>query len=113
MASFCKFEAALEILTGKWKPVILLRLFEGGTMRFGELFQAIPEITKKMLAQQLRELESHDIVHREAYPQIPPKVEYSITEYGQGLRPVLQALNDWAVSHARHLNEWNGDDGMS
>ncbi|MCM3268096.1 winged helix-turn-helix transcriptional regulator [Paenibacillus elgii] len=108
MSTFCKFETALEILVGKWKPVILLRLFSNGTMRFSELQKAIPEITKKMLTQQLRELEYHDIVHREIYRQIPPKVEYSITEYGKGMATILQALNDWGVAHVEHLNELYG-----
>ncbi|UUZ92615.1 helix-turn-helix transcriptional regulator [Paenibacillus sp. P25] len=108
MPTFCKFETALEILVGKWKPVILLRLFSNGTMRFSELQKAIPDITKKMLTQQLRELEYHDIVHREIYHQIPPKVEYSITEYGKGMATLLQALNDWGVAHMEHLNELYG-----
>ncbi|GKS14921.1 MarR family transcriptional regulator [Paenibacillus chitinolyticus] len=108
MTTFCKFETALEILVGKWKPVILLRLFSNGTMRFSELQKAIPDITKKMLTQQLRELEYHDIVHREIYRQIPPKVEYSITEYGKGMATILQALNDWGVAHVEHLNELYG-----
>ncbi|MFC9777250.1 winged helix-turn-helix transcriptional regulator [Paenibacillus chitinolyticus] len=108
MSTFCKFETALEILVGKWKPVILLRLFSNGTMRFSELQKAIPVITKKMLTQQLRELEYHDIVHREIYRQIPPKVEYSITEYGKGMATILQALNDWGVAHVEHLNELYG-----
>ncbi|WP_328592486.1 winged helix-turn-helix transcriptional regulator [Paenibacillus cymbidii] len=90
MATFCQFEKALEILVGKWKPLILLRLFANGTMRFSELQKTIPDINKKMLAQQLKELEHNDIVHREVYNQVPPKVEYSITEYGKGISPVLQ-----------------------
>lgn len=104
MTTFCKFEKALEILIGKWKPVIMLRLFANGTMRFSELQKTIPDITKKMLIQQLKELEYHNIVHREVYHQIPPKVEYSITEYGRSLSPVLQVLNDWGVAHMAHLN---------
>lgn len=108
MSTFCKFETALEILIGKWKPVILHRLFANGTMRFSELQKAIPDITKKMLAQQLRELEYHDIIRREVYPQVPPKVEYSITEYGRRMTPVLQAMNDWGVAHIEHLNELYG-----
>ncbi|MDK8190536.1 helix-turn-helix domain-containing protein [Paenibacillus sp. UMB7766-LJ446] len=110
MSTYCKFETALDILVGKWKPVILLRLFANGTMRFSELQRAIPEITKKMLTQQLRELEYHDIIHREIYQQIPPKVEYSITEYGQRMTPLLQAMNDWGVSHIAHLNELYGEE---
>lgn len=83
MTVYCRFGTALDILTGKWKSLILLRLLSNGTMRFSELQKAIPDISKKMLTQQLKELEYHDIVHREVYAQIPPKVEYSITEYGQ------------------------------
>ncbi|WP_276353806.1 winged helix-turn-helix transcriptional regulator [Cohnella caldifontis] len=109
MTTFCKFETALDILIGKWKPVILLRLFANGTMRFSELQKAIPDITKKMLTQQLRELEYHDIIHREVYHQIPPKVEYSITEYGQRMAPLLQAMNDWGVDHITHLIELYGE----
>ncbi|WP_080833819.1 winged helix-turn-helix transcriptional regulator [Cohnella massiliensis] len=109
MSKYCKFETALEIFVGKWKPVILLCLFSNGTMRFSELQKAIPDITKKMLTQQLRELEYHDIVHREVYQQVPPKVEYSITEYGKGMDSVLRALNDWGVAHIEHLNHLYGE----
>ncbi len=89
MTVYCKFGTALDILTGKWKSLILLRLLSNGTMRFSELQKAIPDISKNV-TQQLKELEYHDIVHREVYPQIPPKVEYSITEYGQLMKPVLR-----------------------
>ena len=106
----CKVETVLEILVGKWKPIVLFHLFSNGTMRFSELQKAIPDITKKMLTQQLRELEYHDIVHREIYHQIPPKVEYSITEYGKGMATVLQAMNDWGMAHLNHLNELYGED---
>lgn len=73
MNSYCKFESALDILVGKWKPVILLQLISNGTLRFSELQKAIPDINKKMLTQQLRELEYNDIVHREVYNQLPQK----------------------------------------
>ncbi|MEC0240279.1 helix-turn-helix domain-containing protein [Paenibacillus dokdonensis] len=109
MSEECRVETALEILVGKWKPVILFQLFSNGTMRFSELQKAIPDITKKMLTSQLRELEYHDIVHRKIYQQIPPKVEYSITEYGIGMTPVLQAMNDWGMAHVEHLNELYGE----
>ncbi|MFD2328970.1 winged helix-turn-helix transcriptional regulator [Cohnella sp. GCM10020058] len=110
MTAYCKFETTLEILIGKWKPVILLRLLAGGTMRFSELQRSIPDITKKMLSQQLKELEYHDIVRREVYPLIPPKVEYSISEYGQRLTPILQAMNDWGIGHLAHLTELYGEE---
>lgn len=108
--TYCKFETALDILIGKWKPVILLRLLNHGTMRFSELQKSIPDITKKMLTQQLRELEYHDIVHREVYKEIPPRVEYSITDYGQRMTPLLQAMNDWGVNHIAHLQELYGEE---
>ncbi|MFX3631755.1 MAG: winged helix-turn-helix transcriptional regulator [Candidatus Pristimantibacillus sp.] len=110
MKSYCKFESALDILVGKWKPVILLQLISNGTMRFSELQRAIPDINKKMLTQQLRDLEYNDIVHREVYNQVPPKVEYSISEYGKGLSIVLQALNDWGTAHIEHLDTLYGLD---
>ncbi|WP_219834064.1 helix-turn-helix domain-containing protein [Paenibacillus sp. R14(2021)] len=104
----CKAEAALDILIGKWKPIILYHLGTGGTLRFSELQKAIPDITKKMLTAQLRELEYHDIVHREIYMQIPPKVEYSITEYGQTIFPIVEMMNDWGHKHILHLEEKYG-----
>ncbi|MBX4146659.1 winged helix-turn-helix transcriptional regulator [Paenibacillus sp. FSL W7-1279] len=110
MTVYCKFGTALEILTGKWKSLILLRLLINGTMRFSELQKAIPDISKKMLAQQLKELEYHDIVHREVYAQIPPKVEYSITEYGQLMKPVLQTMSDWGAGHVQHMQKLYGEE---
>ncbi|WP_052339341.1 winged helix-turn-helix transcriptional regulator [Gorillibacterium massiliense] len=109
MASECKVETALEILVGKWKPIILFHLFSKGTMRFSELQKTLPDITKKMLTAQLRELEYHDIVHRKVYLQVPPKVEYSITEYAKGMLPVLDAMNTWGTAHVQHLNELYGE----
>ncbi|WP_339236375.1 helix-turn-helix domain-containing protein [Paenibacillus sp. FSL R5-0517] len=108
MTVYCKFGTALDILTGKWKSLILLRLLSNSTMRFSELQKAIPDISKKMLAQQLKELEYHDIVHREVYAQVPPKVEYSITEYGQLMKPVLQTMSDWGVGHMQHMDKLYG-----
>jgi len=87
-------ESALHALGGKWKPLILWHLLED-TRRFGELRRLIPDITQKMLTQQLRELESDGLVHREVYPQVPPKVEYSLTDLGHTLESVLQVLCDW------------------
>lgn len=110
MTVYCKFGTALEILTGKWKSLILLRLLSNGTMRFSELQKAIPDISKKMLTQQLKELEYHDIVHREVYAQIPPKVEYSITEYGQLMKPVLQTMSDWGAGHVQHMEKLYGEE---
>jgi DNA-binding HxlR family transcriptional regulator len=96
-------EAALDIIVGKWKPVILIHLLNGGTMRFGELKKRLPDITQKMLTAQLRELEEQDIVMRTVYPVVPPKVEYSITEYGKSLHAILQEMHNWGVRHLEHM----------
>ncbi|MEH7014517.1 helix-turn-helix domain-containing protein [Neobacillus niacini] len=102
-------ETALDILVGKWKPVILYHLMDNRTLRFSELHRLIPDVTKKMLTTQLRELEYHDIVNRKIYAQIPPKVEYSITEYGKGMMPLLEAMHKWGLSHLEHLDELYGE----
>jgi DNA-binding HxlR family transcriptional regulator len=89
-------EAALRMLEGRWKLVILFHLFGGKVMRFSALERAIPNITQKMLGQQLRQLEADGIVHRTSYPQVPPKVEYRLTEWGQSLCPTLDSILKWA-----------------
>lgn len=93
-------EQALKILEGRWKLVILFHLFGGKVLRFSELERAIPAISQKMLIQQLRQLESDGIVRRIVYHQVPPKVEYSLTDWGQALCPALDALLKWAAARA-------------
>ena len=94
----CPVEAAIDVVGGKWKPLILWWLHQR-TYRFGELRRQIPGITEKMLTQQLRELEKDDIVDRRVYPTVPPKVEYSLTEYGRSLKRALRAICDWGQIH--------------
>src|SRR5713226_5948965 len=89
-------ENALKILEGRWKLVILFHLFGGKLVRFSELERAIPAISQKMLIQQLRQLERDGIVRRIIHHQVPPKVEYGLTEWGQALCPALDALLTWA-----------------
>lgn len=89
---------ALNVLGGKWKSAILWNIRDE-PKRFNELLRLIPNITRKMLVHQLRELERDSIIHREVYNVIPPKVEYSITPYGTEICPVFQALNDWGKKH--------------
>jgi DNA-binding HxlR family transcriptional regulator len=96
----CPAELTLDIIGGRWKVLILWQLFQG-ERRFSELFRALDGITQKMLTQQLRELEKDGIVHRQVYPQIPPKVEYSLTPMGESLRPVVDAMCDWGAKHPR------------
>jgi len=84
-------------IEGRWKLLIIMNLFSNGIMRFSEWERAIPEVTQKMLIQQLRALETDGIVQRTVYPQVPPKVDYGLTEQGKGLCPALDALLDWAA----------------
>src|SRR3954447_8633898 len=90
-------ESAFRILEGRWKMVIIFHLFARGTLRFSELERAIPAVSQKMLIQQLRELERDGIVARTVYPQVPPKVEYRLTAWGQAMCPALDALLEWAA----------------
>ena len=99
----CPVEAALEIISGKWKGAILYHLLIE-KMRFNELRRLMPDITQRMLTKQLRELETHQLVTRTIYPEVPPRVEYSITEYGQSLEPVIQHLHSWGTWHLKQLN---------
>ncbi|MCZ8534594.1 winged helix-turn-helix transcriptional regulator [Psychrobacillus psychrodurans] len=98
----CKVDDALGILVGKWKPIILLILLQEGTKRFSDLKRRVPGITQKMLTKQLRELEEEDIITRNVYAQVPPKVEYSISEYGRSLEPILVAMHEWGTAHTLH-----------
>ncbi|ALE51885.1 HxlR family transcriptional regulator [Candidatus Thioglobus autotrophicus] len=94
----CPVETSIDILAGKWKILILWYLLSE-TKRFNELQKLMPRITQKMLIQKLRELERDEIVHREVYPVVPPKVEYSLTLYGKSLKPILKALYLWGDIH--------------
>ena len=87
----CPVETTLEVLTGKWKANILFHLLTG-TKRFGELRRLMPKVTQQMLTAHLRELERDGIIHREVYAQVPPKVEYSLTQLGRGLAPVFDKI---------------------
>jgi DNA-binding HxlR family transcriptional regulator len=91
-------ERALKVLDGRWKLVILFRLFGGCVLRFSELERAIPGISQKMLSQQLRQLEHDGVIARTVYPEVPPRVEYRLTEWGQSLCPVLDRLLRWAAA---------------
>jgi len=89
-------EHVLRVLEGRWKLIILFHLFDGKVQRYSDFEKLIPEISQKMLAQQLRQLEADGIVSRMVYPQVPPKVEYRLTEWGQALCPALDAMLKWA-----------------
>ena len=100
----CPVSATLELIGGKYKSLILWHLSQG-KLRFSELRHRILGATPKMLTQQLRELETHNLIHREVFPVIPPKVEYSLTETGKSLLPILVAMRDWGADYLRKKDQ--------
>ena len=96
----CPIQSIVDTLGGKWKLSILYQLFQG-TKRYGELKRLVPNATERMLTLQLRELEAAGIVLRTVYPEVPPKVEYSLTKLGLSLEPVLQTMLDWSEKYVR------------
>ncbi|GAA2452281.1 helix-turn-helix domain-containing protein [Streptomyces macrosporus] len=103
----CGLDAAVAVVGGKWKPLILWELHEGAR-RFGELRRSLSGISEKMLIQQLRELEADGIVHREVHREVPPRVEYSLTETGASLNKALLPLGDWGEEHMDHIRAVRG-----
>lgn len=95
----CPVEATISVIGGKWKALILYYLLDEGIHRFAQLRRKLPGISEKILTQQLRELERDGVVHRQVYPEVPPRVEYSITEYGETLRPISAAMCEWGIIH--------------
>jgi len=94
----CAVEATLSLIDGKWKGVVLYHLLDS-TLRFNEIRKKLPSVTQRMLTNQLRSLETDGLIERKVYPVIPPKVEYSLTERGRSLEPVIMALKDWGDAH--------------
>lgn len=90
----CGIDAAMDVVMGKWKSLILGEL-DSGTRRFGELRRGLPGVSEKMLVQHLREMETDGLVHREVYREVPPRVEYSLTEAGRELNAALEPLAEW------------------
>lgn len=103
VTSDCPVETTLDLIGGKYKALILWHLSESD-LRFSQLRKAISNATPKMLTQQLRELEAQALIHREVYPVIPPKVEYSLTPLGKSLMPVLISMRDWGAGYLRSKN---------
>lgn len=95
----CPIAATIAMLGGKWKPMIV-HMLAAGTLRFGQIKRNLPAVSQKMLTQQLRELERDGILRRVVYAQVPPRVEYSLTERGAALKPILEALYVWGAAHA-------------
>jgi DNA-binding HxlR family transcriptional regulator len=99
----CAVEATLDLIDGKWKGVILYHL-QGGRQRFGELRRLMPSVTQRMLTKQLRALEEDALIVRKVYAEVPPRVEYSLSEVGESLRPVIEVLRTWGERHQERLS---------
>ncbi|AJY74791.1 winged helix-turn-helix transcriptional regulator [Paenibacillus beijingensis] len=101
----CEKELTLSVISGKWKVVILWHLGVEGAHRFSDLQRLFPKISHKMLTNQLRELMEDGIVHREVYPEVPPKVEYSMTEVGMTLLPIVEMMYEWGKQRIETFKE--------
>lgn len=97
--SQCPIIYTLSVVGGKWRWLIIYKLYEDRILRYGELKRSLPPITHKMLSQELKELEAEKLIHREEYHQIPPKVEYSLTEKGETLLPILDLMSKWGTEN--------------
>jgi DNA-binding HxlR family transcriptional regulator len=100
---FCGIDAAMDVVAGKWKSLILWELEHYGVRRFAELRRGLPGVSEKMLIQHLREMEEDGLVHREVYREVPPKVEYSLTEHGVSLNAALASLGAWGTERIRRI----------
>jgi len=103
----CPAETTLAVIGGRWKTPLLYHLFQG-VKRFSVLQRALHGVTQKMLTQQLREMEKDGLVHRQIYPEVPPRVEYSLTPLGMSLEPVVQAMCDWGSKYTQGRIEQQG-----
>jgi len=101
----CAVEATVSLIGGKWKSILLWHLHIDGTLRFSELRRIIPNITQRTMTNQLRELEEDGLINRKVYPQVPPKVEYSLTDLGRGLSPILEALKIWGDANLNRFGK--------
>jgi DNA-binding HxlR family transcriptional regulator len=100
----CPVGATLNLIGGKYKSLILWHLVSG-TLRFGQIQKLVPQATPKMLTQQLRELENDNLLTRTVYPVVPPKVEYTLTDFGKSLEPILYALYDWGSEYMKEKGQ--------
>jgi DNA-binding HxlR family transcriptional regulator len=98
----CPVTATMKVLGGKWKPILINAIYHTSPARFGELKRSVTGITQSMLTQQLRELEDDGIINRKIYAEIPPKVEYTLTEFGLTLSPVIQTMANWGNEYKLH-----------
>lgn len=108
----CSVEVTLEVISGKWKPLILYYLAQTETIRFNALRRLMPGVTQRMLTLQLRELEQDGVIERRVYAEVPPRVEYSLTDFGSSLRPVLAAMCTWGREHVDKVAEAKAKNGL-
>lgn len=108
----CSVEATVSLIDGKWKCVILFHLLSG-TIRFNELRRRLPDITQRMLTNQLRELEADGLIVLKVYPQVPPKVEYSLSPLGRSMEPVLLALKSWGDKNIDRFAQPNSSEAVA
>ncbi len=101
----CEIELTLEILSGKWKALLIWNLHLHHVIRYNEFRRLIPSITQKMLTQQLKELEKYGIVSRKVYPSVPPMVEYTLTSVGQELIPIMESMDLWGKKYVKKYHE--------
>lgn len=106
-----RVEMIMGIIAGKWKPAIIYTLVTNGTLRFNDLRRQIPKVSQRMLTQQLRDLERHGIVKRVLYPQVPPRVEYSVTRLGRSLHPIFKSVCRWAEKNFADVAKTSTDRG--
>ena len=103
----CPVETTLTLIGDKWK-VLILRDLMTGTKRFGELKKSVGKVSQKVLTAQLRDMEANGLVHRKVYAEVPPRVEYSLTELGQSLKPILDAMQNWGEGYKASLHQGGG-----
>ncbi|CAI8737519.1 MULTISPECIES: winged helix-turn-helix transcriptional regulator [Bacillus] len=99
----CSVEVTLDVIGGKWKGVILFHLMNAKEIRFNQFVRLMPGITQRMLTRQLRELEAAGVIHREVYKEVPPKVEYSLTEFGRSLTPIITLMREWGNEYRTQI----------
>lgn len=109
----CSVEAAIGLIDGKWKSVILFHLMKDGTLRFNEIRRHLCKVTPRMLTNQLRELEEDGLVIRKVYAQVPPKVEYSLSPLGKTMQPILLSLHAWGEANIGLYGKPHGHDGRA
>lgn len=109
----CPVETTLTLIGSKWEVLIMRDLLANGTMRFGELRRSVGGVSQKVLTSQLRQMEAAGLVNRKVYPEVPPRVEYSLTELGRSLKPIIDAMRDWGTGYKERLAAEEAEGGVA